>query len=75
LNTFYLQANIGDRQTYFIPSKVVNSLPSKLFTAQERTAEINDMLIAVPDIMWGYYQQLELEGHLDALTTCCREHG
>ncbi|GAN11531.1 hypothetical protein MAM1_0665d11095 [Mucor ambiguus] len=58
-NSFYLQPNIGERQIHFILDKVINAwspeAPVKLLIAQQRTAKMHDMLIAAPDIMWGYY--------------------
>ncbi|KAK4521203.1 uncharacterized protein ATC70_013148 [Mucor velutinosus] len=78
LNSFYVQANIGERQIDFILNKVVKASlckdPVKLFTAQERTVEMDDILVVASEIMWGHYQQLESESHLDSLITCCAKH-
>jgi hypothetical protein len=74
LGSFYLQPNIVERQIHFIIDKVVNAsspeAPARLFNAQQRAAKMHGMLIAAPDIMWGYYQRLESEYYLDASTTC-----
>ncbi|KAK4521208.1 uncharacterized protein ATC70_013153 [Mucor velutinosus] len=78
LNSFYLQANIGERLIHFILNKVVKipspGNPIELFTALEKTVKMNDILTAASEIMWGHYQQLESDGHLEALITCCSEH-
>ncbi|KAK4521246.1 uncharacterized protein ATC70_013191 [Mucor velutinosus] len=78
LNSFNLQANIDERQIHFILNKVVNAsssaIPVELFTAQERTVEMDHILVTASDIIWDHYQQLESEGHLDALITCYSEH-
>ncbi|KAL7326583.1 hypothetical protein PS15p_208901 [Mucor circinelloides] len=74
LNSFYLQANIGKRQIDFILNKVISIPLVKLFTVQEKTIEIDDIMDATFIAMWNYYQLLESNGHLDALSSFCEEH-
>jgi len=74
LNSFYLQANIGKRQIDFILNKVINVPLVKLFTVQEKTIEIDDIMDATVVAVWNYYQLLESNGHLDALSSFCEEH-
>ncbi|EPB89495.1 hypothetical protein HMPREF1544_03726 [Mucor circinelloides 1006PhL] len=74
LNSFYLQATIGKRQIDFILNKVINVPLVKLFTIQEKTIEIDDIMDTTFVAMWNYYQLLESNGHLDALSGFCEEH-
>ncbi|KAL7326641.1 hypothetical protein PS15p_208944 [Mucor circinelloides] len=74
LNSFYLQATIGKRQIDFMLNKVINVPLVKLFTVQEKTIEIDDIMDTTFVAMWNYYQLLESNGHLDALSAFCEEH-
>jgi len=78
VNSFYLQANIGERQIEFILNKVVKAplskTPVELFTAQEQIIEMDDILTATSNILWNHYQLLESEGCLNTFISCCQEH-
>ncbi|CAO3636824.1 unnamed protein product [Mucor fragilis] len=78
VNSFYLQANIGERQIEFTLNKVVRKSSSKtpieLFTAHEQIIEMDDILTAASGILWNHYQQLESEGCLNRFISCCQEH-
>ncbi|KAL9559107.1 hypothetical protein MBANPS3_000588 [Mucor bainieri] len=78
LNSFYLQANINERQINFIVNKVVKAstteTPAELFTAEERTVDIDDIQTAASNNVWNQYQLLESEGCLSKFVICCQEH-
>ncbi|KAL9559243.1 hypothetical protein MBANPS3_000510 [Mucor bainieri] len=78
LNSFYLQANISQRQINFILNKVVKEsttkTPAKLFTTEERTVEIDDIQITTSDNLWSQYQLLDSKGFLYELVSSCQKH-
>ncbi|KAL9559109.1 hypothetical protein MBANPS3_000590 [Mucor bainieri] len=64
LNSFYLQANINQRQINFILNKVVKAstteTSAKMFTAEERTVDIGDIQMETSDNLWKH---LIIYGH------------
>lgn len=78
-NSFYVQASFTETQVRFILNKTIEAPSSKndvgLFTIQERSVEIEDMVETLSHTLWNHYQAiayLQEQHHL--LLACCRDH-
>ncbi|GAN03685.1 hypothetical protein MAM1_0046c03140 [Mucor ambiguus] len=78
-NSFYVQANVTETQISFILNKVIEVPSSEnavsLFTVQERSVEIEDIVETVSHLLWNHYQFIiNLEEQKHALFQHCQKH-
>ncbi|KAL9558391.1 hypothetical protein MBANPS3_000934 [Mucor bainieri] len=78
-NSFYVQANVTETHISFILNKVIEDPSSKtgigLFTVQERSMEIEDIVETASYLLWNHYQAMnDIEEQQHGLFECCLDH-
>lgn len=78
-NSFYVQASFTETQIKFILNKVIEVPSSKnavgLFTIQERSVEMEDMVETVSHTLWNHYQSIaHVQEQQRVLWACCQGH-
>ncbi|OAC97629.1 hypothetical protein MUCCIDRAFT_116288 [Mucor lusitanicus CBS 277.49] len=76
-NSFYVQANIAETQIDFILNKEVSSSEhaAGLFTVQERSIAVEDIVTAITHSLWNHYQSmLDIQEQQHCLFKRCQDH-